>query len=75
MEKYCNKDRKIQVDKKPRKLVQTKKKNAQASSKVMYGHEQICEVRKEINFWEAEGQFQEWVARGSGKQDQPEVVI
>lgn len=75
MEKYHNKDWKIQVDKKLRKLVQTKKKNAQDSTKVIYGHEQICEVRKEINFWGAERQFQEWVARGSGKQDQPEVVI
>lgn len=42
-------------------LIQTKKKNAQESTKVMYGHEQICEVRKEINFWGVVGEFQEWV--------------
>lgn len=58
-----------------RNLVQTKKKNAQDSTKVLYGCEGICEVSKEMNFWGAEGEFQEWLARGSGKQDQPEVVV
>lgn len=40
MEKYYNKDWNNQVDKKPRNLVQTKKKNDQDGTKVM------CEFAK-----------------------------